>query len=394
MTSKKKSAVVTPEPPSLMEALQQSQAKAMPLMTESHGGTDKFLDYFNCCRKAADADDELIAQNDSKSTKVSLMKMLSFSTCGEKWLMAFGLICAFFAGLGIPTWLGLLANALDTFSNLGRLINAGAGDGLMATLQDQLLQLSLAFMIVGAIVFVTGSMYVAIWTYTGEQQALRIQKAFVKSALNQDAAWFDTNNREELPTKMGTNIVYMSEAIGRAIADTFGLGVSALGCLTVALLLNLPLSLVMLAIIPVVVIIMLIFNYFIRKASKGANRELGMAGSVATEVIAGIKTVAALCAKAHFGKKYEHHLRESEKLAIRSGVLQSVLAGIVGMTFYLTYCYAFYVGTEQVQQNSGWLNFIKVRVLKNVVFVFIFDRFSHSQPLRSIIFYLAVFHCR
>ena len=113
---------------------------------------------------------------------------------------------------------------------------------------------------------------------------------FVKSALNQDAAWFDTNNREELPTKMGTNIVYMSEAIGRAIADTFGLGVSALGCLTVALLLNLPLSLVMLAIIPVVVIIMLIFNYFIRKASKGANRELGMAGSVATEVIAGIKT--------------------------------------------------------------------------------------------------------
>ncbi|KAL3929994.1 MAG: hypothetical protein SGARI_004610, partial [Bacillariaceae sp.] len=274
MSTVKKSAV-TPEPPSLMEALQQSQAKAMPLMTESHGGTDKFLDYFNCCQKAADNDDELIAQNNTKSTKVSIWKMLSFSTGGERWLMVFGLICAFFAGLGIPVWLGLLANALDTFSNLGRLINANPGNsGLMDTLQDQLLQLSLAFMIVGVIVFVTGSMYVAIWTYTGEQQALRIQKAFVKSALNQDAAWFDTNNREELPTKMGTNIVYMSEAIGRAIADTFGLGVSALGCLVVALLLNLPLSLVMLAIIPVVVIIMLIFNYFIRKASKGANKEL------------------------------------------------------------------------------------------------------------------------
>lgn len=133
---------------------------------------------------------------------------------------------------------------------------------------------------------------VAIWTYTGEQQALRIQKAFVKSAVNQDAAWFDTNNREELPTKVGTNIVYMSEAIGRNIADTFGLAISAIGCLTVALLLNLPLSLVMLAVIPVVVIVMLIFNYFIRKASKDANRELGMAGSVAKEVIVAIVSLS------------------------------------------------------------------------------------------------------
>jgi ATP-binding cassette, subfamily B (MDR/TAP), member 1 len=152
----------------------------------------------------------------------------------------------------------------------------------------------------------------------------------------------------------------MNTAIGRSIADTFGLGVSALGCLVVALLLNTPLSLIMLAILPVVVIIMLIFNCFIRKDSKRANQELGLAGSIATEVIAGIKTVAALCAKIHFAKKYQHHLEQAERFAIRGGVLQSVMAGIVSMTFYLTYCYAFYVGTEQVLSNSGWVNFIQV----------------------------------
>ncbi|KAG7338531.1 ABC transporter permease [Nitzschia inconspicua] len=216
-----------------------------------------------------------------------------------------------------------------------------------------------AFMIVGGVVFAAGSLYVSIWTYTGEKQALRIQKAFVRSALNQDAAWFDTHNREELPTTMGTNIVYMNTAIGRSIADTFGRGVSALGCLVVAFLLNTPLAFIMLAAIPVVVIIMLIFNYFIRRASKDANKELGMAGSVATEVIAGIKTVAALCAKEHFGSKYTHHLDQAERFAIRSGVLQSALAGIVAILFYFTYCYAFYVGTEQVLSNSGTINFIK-----------------------------------
>ncbi|KAG7348908.1 multidrug ABC transporter ATPase/permease [Nitzschia inconspicua] len=223
--------------------------------------------------------------------------------------------------------------------------------------------LSKAFMIVGGVVFAAGSLFVSIWTYTGEQQALRIQKAFVRSALNQDAAWFDTHNREELPTTMGTNIVYMHTAIGRSIADTFGLGVSALGCLVVAFLLNTPLAFIMLAAVPVVVIIMLIFNYFIRRASKDANKELGMAGSVATEVIAGIKTVAALCAKEHFGSKYTHQLDQAERFAIRSGVLQIALAGIVAMLFYFTYCYALYVGTEQVLSNSETINFISASSL-------------------------------
>ena len=32
----------------------------------------------------------------------------------------------------------------------------------------------------------------------GEQQALRIQKEFVRACLNQDAAWFDQNDRDKL----------------------------------------------------------------------------------------------------------------------------------------------------------------------------------------------------
>jgi ATP-binding cassette subfamily B (MDR/TAP) protein 1 len=241
-------------------------------------------------------------------------------------------------------------------------------------LQQQLLQLSVAFMFVGVVCFVSGSLYVAIWTYTGEQQSLRIQKAFVKSALNQDAAWFDKHNREELPTQMGTNIVHINAAIGRSIADTFGLGVSAVGCLCLALWLNSALSLIMLAVIPVVVVVMLIFNYYIRKASKASNKASALAGAIATEVIAGIKTVAALCAKSHFGTLYDKHIGEAESFAIHGGVLQSALAGIVGMLFYFTYCYAFIIGTEQVICEYHYV------MLKVVATLHILRNFSSAPP--------------
>eukprot|EP00529_Nitzschia_sp_RCC80_P006757 CAMPEP_0113456924 /NCGR_PEP_ID=MMETSP0014_2-20120614/9140_1 /TAXON_ID=2857 /ORGANISM="Nitzschia sp." /LENGTH=1428 /DNA_ID=CAMNT_0000348397 /DNA_START=343 /DNA_END=4629 /DNA_ORIENTATION=- /assembly_acc=CAM_ASM_000159 len=306
-------------------------------------GTDEFLALF---RRSSDPDSKT-------ATKVSLIKLLSVSTPTERVWMFVGILLATVAGCGIPAWLALLADSLDTFSNLGRLINTIGGEGLMETLEKKLFELAIAFMIVGLVVFVCGSAYVAIWTYTGERQALRIQKSFVQSAMNQDAAWFDANDREGLPTKMGTSIVHINAAIGRNVADTYQLFISALGCLVVAFLLNTPLALVMLAALPIVAIVMVVLNCFVRKHSRQSSEELALAGSLATEVIAGIKTVAALCSKPFFRDTYADHINESEKSSIKAGFLLSLQAGLVGMIFYIAYTIAFYVGSEQVVNNTA-----------------------------------------
>lgn len=297
-------------------------------------------------------DEGINNDNNSNQSKVSVWRLLSFATLAERCWMVFGLLMATLSGLGIPVWLVLLARALDTFSSLGVLLSMGGGDAVEETLKKEMAKLSAAFLIVGAITFISGSLYVSIWTFTGEQQTLRIRKAFVRSVLNQDASWFDCNDREALPTKMGTSIIYISSAIGRTIADTSGLGVSALGCLAVALWLNSSLALIMLAVIPIIAILMLLFNCFTQKANRMANDELAVAGSIATEVIAGIKTVAALCCKTHFAQAYANRINSSERSAIRGGFLQSVLAGICGMLFYVTYTIAFTIGTNQVIEGS------------------------------------------
>jgi ABC-type multidrug transport system fused ATPase/permease subunit len=158
---------------------------------------------------------------------------------------------------------------------------------------------------------------------------------------------------------MGTSLIHINAAIGRQIVDTYSMGVSAAGCLAVALILNSALSLIMLAIIPVVLVIMLIMNYFIRKAKKRSNAELAEAGSIATEVIAGIKIVAALCAQPWFRTNYDNHIGESEKYSIEGSFLSSLLSGITGMIFYFAYCYAFYIGTEQVISGASSATIIK-----------------------------------
>ena len=132
---------------------------------------------------ATDRDGEVVARGTDAPAKVSFLSLLSYSTTKEKCLMAFGLVMAAISGCAVPTWLILLANGLDKFSNLGFLINAGAN--LMDVVQEELNKLVIAFAILGAISLISGSLYVSIWTYTGEKQALRIKEKFVKSAFHQ-----------------------------------------------------------------------------------------------------------------------------------------------------------------------------------------------------------------
>ena len=294
-------------------------------------------------------------------TKVSLLALLSYSTYKEKWLMALGLVMAFFSGLGLPLWLALLARSLDKFSNLAKLIdNVGLDqESLKKTLEDELNQMVIAFVYVGALMLGTGAIYVTIWTYTGERQALRIQERFVHSALQQDASWFDTHDRQELPTQIAMGMVHLQNAIGRQMATTFANLCSALGCLAVALILNAPLALVMLCVVPIVFICVAILSCFIQRQSQKSSDLFSKAGALATEVISGMKTVASLCAQPWALEKYETFARASQKHSIWSGILASCVAGVTGLLFYSTYTLAFVIGTDQVAKDMEMATIVR-----------------------------------
>lgn len=143
------------------------------------------------------------------------------------------------------------------------------------------------------------------------------------------------------------------------IVDVYANAISAIGCLIVALLLNTALSLVMLCVVPVAMIIMALFNYCIRRVKKRASKEIGEAGGVATETLAGIKTVASICAQPYFRNKYQNHVTASAKASVKAAFLSSMLAGVTGALFYITYTVAFYIGTEQVVTGAGWVTIVK-----------------------------------
>jgi ATP-binding cassette subfamily B (MDR/TAP) protein 1 len=270
--------------------------------------------------------------------------------------MVLGLLMAVVSGCAVPVWLILLAKSLDQFSNMAYLVNAGAD--IYGVIQGELNELVVAFAVLGGVSLVSGSMYVSLWTYTGEKQALRIQERFVVSLLHQDAAWLDARNRDELPTAVTHRMIHLRAAMGRHMADWFANLWSSIGCLAVALILNPPLALIMLLVFPVVVVFIAVFAYFIRASSRNASTSFSHAGALATEVLAGIKTIAALCAEPWAARTYDSHLRTAQYASVRGGAWMALSTGVTSLLFYITFTVAFFIGTQQVADNAGKLQFL------------------------------------
>ena len=122
---------------SLLADYNEVRAEAIPLTKATNH--DSFMKYF----KFANPDESPVDNN--QSAKVSLWKLLSYSTWNERWLMILGIFMATFTGLGIPAWLVLLARSLDTFSNLAALIQRVGSEGLMSYINQELMNLCIAF---------------------------------------------------------------------------------------------------------------------------------------------------------------------------------------------------------------------------------------------------------
>ena len=331
---------------------------AVPLVAGSTAAPGSVLSEWVSTRAASLAKADVLlggeAQAPPQPKRVSAMALLSFSTPKEKMLMLLGTFSAGIAGLSMPVWLLLLAKSLDTFNNIGKLMNEVGGEAAINLLTDQLYQLCWSFAVVGFVSLLSGSLYVGLWSYTGERQALRIREKFVQAAFRQDAKWFDERgDPQELPTLATNALAKINDAIGRIMADTFANFLSSVCCLAVAIGLNASLALIMLCMLPVIAIIIAIISCFMRKRSGQALEIFASAGAFATEVLSGVKTIASLCAEKWSVEKYESMSREAQKYSIWSGFLSKLTSGVMGLLFYITYTIAFLFGSEQVANTAA-----------------------------------------
>ena len=154
------------------------------------------------------------------------------------------------------------------------------------------------------------------------------QKAFDKLVfLPMD--FYNKNKVGELTSRIATDITLLQETLNTTIAEFFRQFISIFIALGFIVYFSWELALWMLAVIPLLAIVAIVFGRYIRKLSKSAQAESANANSILEEVLSGIFNVKAFTNEKFESDKYKNKTTAVLKLNIKSGIMRGLFVSFI-----------------------------------------------------------------
>jgi ABC-type multidrug transport system fused ATPase/permease subunit len=125
---------------------------------------------------------------------VPYSKLYSLASSSDKTLMIIGWIAAGIAGFGMPSFVFIIGNVIDSFDTT----KTGPSEML-----DTISFMCLLFTIIGCGVWVTSYVNYGFLLMFSERVAKKTRVKYLEAILKQESAWFDTTNPSELSARLG-----------------------------------------------------------------------------------------------------------------------------------------------------------------------------------------------
>ncbi|XP_051139242.1 ABC transporter B family member 13-like isoform X2 [Andrographis paniculata] len=189
---------------------------------------------------------------------------------------------------------------------------------------------------VGLAVWLSSWIGVACWAQTGERQTGRLRVKYLESVLKKKIEFFDTEAGERnILFHISSDAILVQDAIGDKICHGLCYLSQFLVGFTLGFALVWQLTLLTLAIVPLIAVAGGAYTVIISSLSKRGEEAYAEAGKVAEEVISQVRTVYAFSGEKTAIEAYSSSLKNALKVAKKTGVAKGI--GI-GFTFGLLFC--------------------------------------------------------
>lgn len=141
--------------------------------------------------------------------------------------------------------------------------------------------------------------------------------------------FYNKNKVGELTSRIATDINLLQETLNTTIAEFFRQFITIAIALGFILMTSWELALWMLAVVPVLAIVAIVFGRYIRKLSKNAQAQAAKSNSILEEVLTGIVNVKAFTNEIFETNRFGKHTENIRKLNIKSGFMRGFFVSFI-----------------------------------------------------------------
>ena len=259
----------------------------------------------------------------------------------------FGLICLFGSSLSAMIFPYLLGNLLGADS-----LNKSSEFNLFDSNNIN------ALFILLMLLFSTQAFFSFLRIYffgiVTEKSLKDIRKDTFNKLITMPISFFDKNKVGELQSRVSSDIVQLTETFNTTLAEFLRQIFTIIFGISFIAFISWKLSLIMLAIVPVIAISAVIFGRYIKKLSKKAQDSAADSNNILLEALSGIKNVKTFANEFFENNKYQFSINEIKKLGIKGSIWRGLFASFIIVAMFGSIIFVIWNGMKMV--NNGELD--------------------------------------
>ncbi|XP_048589318.1 ATP-dependent translocase ABCB1 isoform X2 [Nematostella vectensis] len=293
-------------------------------------------------------------KKEEKPPMVSLGQLFRYADGVDRILLALAFFGAMAHGVATPLQFIIFGELIESFVKYQ--IDANTGNSTTFDLEGVMTDLAIYYIYLAIGALIVAYLQAGFFQYTAVRQAKRIRCNFFKAVMRQDIGWFDTYDAGELNNRLTEDISKVVDGLGSKVGLVVQFTTTFLAGFIMGFAYSWKLTLVILALTPLMVIAGGIMGKVISVFTSKELEAYAKAGAIAEEVLSSIRTVAAFGGEKKECERYNSHLGEAQAFGVKKGLSTGLGFGFFQLIMFGSYSLAFWYGAVLVADkaiNSG-----------------------------------------
>ncbi len=191
-----------------------------------------------------------------------------------------------------------------------------------------------------------------LFTVAGERVVARLRGDLFRSIIGQDVSFFDTSRTGELTNRLASDTTVLQNTVSVNVSMALRFTIGAIGAVALLLYMSPRLTLLAMAVVPVVALAAAGYGRIIRRLSKEVQDALAASTEIAEETFAGLRTVRAFARESIEEERYRGAVHESYLLAAKRALATGAFAGVAGFAGYTAIALVVWYGGHLVTDGT------------------------------------------